>query len=86
MKAYRDRMLLGLALPLVLLVAWQVLGMATHNPRTPVPTRVATATADLIASGDLPLAIVQSLARVFGGFTVAALIAIPLGLAMASTR
>jgi ABC-type nitrate/sulfonate/bicarbonate transport system permease component len=86
MKAYRDRMLLGLALPLVLLVAWQVLGMATHNPRTPVPTRVAAATADLIASGDLPLAIVQSLARVFGGFTVAALIAIPLGLAMASSR
>jgi ABC-type nitrate/sulfonate/bicarbonate transport system permease component len=40
----------------------------------------------MIASGDLPLGIAQSLARVFGGFAVAAALAIPLGLAMGSVR
>jgi ABC-type nitrate/sulfonate/bicarbonate transport system permease component len=40
----------------------------------------------LIASGDLPAAIMQSLARVFGGFAIAAAVAIPLGLAMGSFR
>ena len=51
-----------------------------------MPTRVAAAAVDLIVSGDLPLAIVQSVGRVFGGFAVASVLAIPLGLAMGSFR
>jgi ABC-type nitrate/sulfonate/bicarbonate transport system permease component len=51
-----------------------------------VPTRVVAAALQLIASGDLPAAIAQSLGRVFGGFAIAALIAVPLGLAMGSFR
>jgi len=73
-------------LPLALIVVWQAWGMATGNPRTPVPTRVVAAALELIASGDLPAAIAQSLIRVFTGFTFAALIAVPLGLAMGSFR
>jgi ABC-type nitrate/sulfonate/bicarbonate transport system permease component len=52
----------------------------------PLPTRVAAAAVDLVGSGELPLAIVQSLTRVFIGFAVAALIGIPLGLMMGSFR
>jgi ABC-type nitrate/sulfonate/bicarbonate transport system permease component len=76
----------GLGLPLVLLALWQAWGSASHNPRMPVPTHVVTAAVDLLRSGELPLAIVQSLSRVFAGFAVAAVIAIPLGLSMGAFR
>lgn len=86
MSAWSARLSRGLALPLVLLVVWQLWGTATGNPRTPVPSRVVKAAIDLVGSGDLLEAIVQSLARVFTGFAIAALIAIPLGLAMGAFR
>jgi ABC-type nitrate/sulfonate/bicarbonate transport system permease component len=76
------RLMRGVLLPLTLLVIWQAWGSATGNPRTPMPTRVLTAAAELIGSGDLPHAILISLGRVFAGFAIAALLAIPLGLAM----
>lgn len=80
------RGLRGFSLPIMLLVAWQAAGLAAHSVRMPLPTRVVTAAVDLLRSGELPLAIVQSLARVFAGFAVAAIIAIPLGLLMGSFR
>ena len=86
MSAWAVRLGRGLMLPLALIVVWQAWGIATGNPRTPVPTRVVAAALELIASGDLPAAIAQSLIRVFTGFTFAALIAVPLGLAMGSFR
>jgi ABC-type nitrate/sulfonate/bicarbonate transport system permease component len=81
-----SRALRGLGLPVVLLVAWQTWGLATSNPRTPVPTNIVRAAIELIASGDLPLAIVQSLGRVFAGFAVAALIAVQHGHSMGASR
>ncbi len=81
-----ERYGLGLVLPALLLATWQLLGNASQNPRMPVPSRIVTAAITLVASGDLPLALLQSLIRVFGGFMVAALIAIPLGLAMGHLR
>jgi len=80
------RWMRGIALPLALLAIWQAWGIAVGNPRTPVPTGVAAAAVELVASGDLPLAILQSLGRVFAGFALAAAAAIPLGLAMGSYR
>jgi ABC-type nitrate/sulfonate/bicarbonate transport system permease component len=85
-SAQHARILRGALLPLMLLAIWQAWGTETGNPRIPVPTRVASAAIDLVASGDLPIAIVQSLGRVFAGFAVAAALAIPLGLAMGSFR
>lgn len=76
----------SLVLPFALLVVWQAWGTTSGSPRTPVPTRVVAAAWQLTESGELPLAIVQSLARVFTGFAIAALIAIPLGLAMGASR
>ncbi len=77
---------LGILLPLVLLVVWQAVGGILQGPRTPVPTKIIAAAGTLIASGDLPMAILQSLGRVFAGFMVAATIALPLGLAMGNSR
>ena len=76
----------GVLLPVTVLVVWQAWGTATGNPRTPVPTRVLAAAADLVGSGDLPLALLVSLGRVFAGFAIAAALAIPLGLAMGAFR
>jgi ABC-type nitrate/sulfonate/bicarbonate transport system permease component len=86
MSAWSGRLSRNLMLPFTLIVVWQTWGMTTGNPRTPVPTRVVAAALQLIASGDLPAAIAQSLVRVFAGFAIAAVIAIPLGLAMGSSR
>jgi ABC-type nitrate/sulfonate/bicarbonate transport system permease component len=60
--------------------------MLAHNPRTPLPTKVAAAAVDLVRSGELPLAIATSVGRVFAGFAIAAALAIPLGLAMGAFR
>ena len=76
----------GILLPIALLVAWQTLGTAVATPRTPLPVDVAKAAAVMVASGDLPAALLQSLGRVFGGFLLAAALAIPLGLLMGYSR
>jgi len=75
-------------LPILLIAIWQVAGMLVgpELKRMPTPSKVLTAAIDLIGSGDLPAAIGQSLTRVFGGFVVAALVAVPLGLVMGSSR
>jgi ABC-type nitrate/sulfonate/bicarbonate transport system permease component len=86
MTVGRQRMALGGLLPLMLLAVWQAYGMAQANPRFPLPTRVVDAAITLIASGDLPDAILQSLVRVFAGFAIAAALAVPLGLAMGWSR
>jgi ABC-type nitrate/sulfonate/bicarbonate transport system permease component len=76
----------GALLPLALLLLWQILGTTIGTVRTPLPTRIVKEAIILIGSGDLPQAILQSLLRVFGGFLLAAAIAIPLGLAMGYSR
>jgi ABC-type nitrate/sulfonate/bicarbonate transport system permease component len=75
----------GLLLPFALIAVWQAWGVAAGQVRTPLPTRVLAAALTLIASGDLLDGILQSLGRVFAGFGVAALLAIPLGLAMGAS-
>ncbi len=81
-----QRMLLGAVLPITALVVWQAWGMAQSNPRVPLPTRVMSNAMAMIATGDLPDALLQSLGRVFAGFAIAAAVAIPLGLAMGRSR
>jgi ABC-type nitrate/sulfonate/bicarbonate transport system permease component len=76
----------GLLLPVALIIVWQAWGMLAGHVRTPLPTRVASAAVQLVSSGDLFDGITQSVGRVFLGFAVAALIAVPLGLAMGASR
>lgn len=82
-----SRALRSFALPLGLLAIWQAWAMTiVGQNRTPVPSRVVAAAWRLVASGDLPVAIAASVGRVFLGFAVACLLAIPLGLLMGSLR
>ena len=86
MSAWAARAARSVVLPLTLLVVWEAWGVASGNRRTPTPSRVIGAAIDLVTSGDMIEAIATSLARVFAGFAIAALIAIPLGLAMGAFR
>jgi len=76
----------GAVLPVTLLVLWEIVGTTSGGIRMPLPSRIVTNAVTLIASGDLPYGILQSLGRVFAGFVIAAAIAIPLGLAMGYSR
>ncbi len=81
-----QRLLLGAALPFALILAWQLLGAVSDDKRMPLPSKIAAAAVTMIADGDLPMAIAQSLGRVFAGFLVAAALAIPIGLVMGHSR
>ena len=86
MNALRNKLLLGAILPIALIATWQAWAMSQANARTPRPSRVVGAAIDLIASGELPAALLQSLGRVFTGFAIAACLAVPIGLAMGTSR
>jgi len=76
----------SVAVPLLLIAIWYAWTTAYPTVRTPTPPKVLKAAIEMIASGDLPYGVLQSLGRVFGGFAVAALIGVPLGLAMGTMR
>jgi len=77
----------GFLLPCVLLIVWQLWGIAQPaQSAAPVPTHVFESARQLIASGDLPLAIFQSIQRVLLGFLIAAIVAISIGLLMGHFR
>lgn len=86
MTAFLPRVAIPVALPLALIVLWQMLAMAFGGIRTPRPDHVVTEAIVLFASGDLPMAMIQSLVRVFSGFAVAAALGIPLGMLMGTVR
>jgi ABC-type nitrate/sulfonate/bicarbonate transport system permease component len=77
---------MALILPLAFLALWQAAGQTFGGVRMPLPSRVATEAVAMVASGDLPLAMLQSLGRVFTGFALALALAVPLGLAMGTMR
>lgn len=75
------------AVPVCILVIWQVFAMiAAPGGRAPVPSSIATTAWDLIGSGDLPLALLQSLGRVFLGFAWAVGLALVVGALMGTFR
>jgi ABC-type nitrate/sulfonate/bicarbonate transport system permease component len=83
----RAQLLRSLIAPLLLILVWQA--WASQLPvrhRVPTPARVLEAAYELIVTGQLPLALGQSLLRVIAGFVVAAMIALLLGLLMGYFR
>jgi ABC-type nitrate/sulfonate/bicarbonate transport system permease component len=77
----------GAALPLLLLLAWQIWAMTLPAAtRAPSPARVAATFAQLTASGDLPMSLLLSLGRVVAGFLAALALGIVLGMAMGTNR
>lgn len=74
-------------LPVLCLVAWQFWAATLPaNTPAPSPVRVLASFAELTASGDLPISLVQSLGRVLSGFAVASVLGIGLGLIMGMSR
>ena len=72
-------------LPVLLIIVWQL--WATYlasDPRTPMPTKVATTFVELVTTGGLVGALLQSLLRVIGGFAIALVIGTTLGILMGS--
>ncbi|MBB5221261.1 ABC-type nitrate/sulfonate/bicarbonate transport system permease component [Amaricoccus macauensis] len=76
------RTLRQLALPLALIVLWEILVALSGSPRAPRPSTTALKAVEMLADGTLLAALATSLGRVFGGFVLATLLAVPLGLAM----
>lgn len=71
-------------LPLLLLILWQIAAMnAAPADRMPVPTDVLAKGWELLSTGELPLAMLQSLQRVLLGFACASALAVVLGMLMA---
>jgi NitT/TauT family transport system permease protein len=82
MKAVFDRRLLGWALVLALILAWEVIARAGIFAQIFFPTAVAILRSlwKLIVSGEIPRQLGASLANMFAGYFLAALVAIPLGI------
>jgi ABC-type nitrate/sulfonate/bicarbonate transport system permease component len=74
-------------LPVLLIAVWQwaTTGLAATN-RAPSPARVAAKAVEMIVSGEIPLAILESLQRVALGFAAAASLALLIGAAMGAFR
>lgn len=77
----------AVALPLVLLAAWQLWAFTLPpDTRAPYPSKVLTTFFALTVSGDLPMALMQSLGRVLAGFSFALMLGVSLGVLMGSSR
>src|ERR1700684_1086085 len=70
----------ALAVIAVLLTTWWLLVLETHSVIFPTPWQVVTGTAELIKDGTLWIHIGASLMRVGAGFSLAVVVAVPLGL------
>lgn len=77
----------ALALPLLLLLAWQLWAFTLPpDTRAPYPSKVLSTFGALLVSGELPTALLQSLGRVLAGFACALLLGGTLGVLMGSSR
>jgi ABC-type nitrate/sulfonate/bicarbonate transport system permease component len=75
-----------LALLLVLLAVWEVLGERSDPFTFAPPSSVVSAGADMIASGELPRAALSSLVALLLGFGAAAAFSVAMGVAMGASR
>lgn len=76
-----------LALPVALIALWQLwaMGLPAQSP-APSPVKALAAFVTLTKSGDLPLALIQSLGRVLAGFSIALVAALTLGALIGTSR
>jgi NitT/TauT family transport system permease protein len=81
----RARLLLGVGSFVVILLVWQTAAMIIDNPLfAPAPTLVWTAWLDMLQNQHFLSDIGWSAFRIIGGFLIAAVMAVPLGLLMGS--
>jgi ABC-type nitrate/sulfonate/bicarbonate transport system permease component len=77
---------LRLGILLLLVAGWQLVGDDSARINMPTFTRTLAAFRDLIASGELPRALVASNVALFWGYLLALAISLPVGIAMGSLR
>jgi len=79
---FLKKFLEALTIPVILLIIWSILTFTNIVPSyiLPSPYEVLTAFYNLIITGELFLHAMSTLLRVVAGFSVAAMIAIPLGI------
>jgi ABC-type nitrate/sulfonate/bicarbonate transport system permease component len=77
---------LRLGILLVILAAWQAVGDDSARINMPTFTRTLIAFRDLIASGELPRALLDSNVALFWGYLLALAVSLPVGVAMGSIR
>ncbi|MBM4299658.1 MAG: ABC transporter permease, partial [Deltaproteobacteria bacterium] len=84
----RTSKLNGIVFLLALLVLWECVAQAGWvNPLIVPPlSRILQVFYDLVSSGQIPLQIVASMKRAAAGYLLAALVFIPLGIAMGLWR
>jgi sulfonate transport system permease protein len=70
----------------VVLIVWQIVGPFISPIFFTYPTKIAIAFYDTILSGELPYYLAQSLEVMIYGLTIAIIVGIPLGIAMARFR
>jgi NitT/TauT family transport system permease protein len=87
-SAARWRPLLGLVVPVLFVLFWHVAAttLVPSNILLPPPGRVFRALADLALSGALWGHVEASLTRVAGGYILAVLVGVPVGIAMGASQ
>jgi ABC-type nitrate/sulfonate/bicarbonate transport system permease component len=70
----------------LILIVWEIVGPFISPIFFSYPSKIAVAFYDLIASGELPYYLAQSLEVMFYGLSIAVIVGIPLAVAMARIR
>jgi NitT/TauT family transport system permease protein len=82
----RLKWLLRIGSVVLLMLAWQLVGSRINPIYLSTPTKIAAALVEVLASGELLLALGISVAVVFAGFFGAVIIGVPIGLLMGRFR
>jgi ABC-type nitrate/sulfonate/bicarbonate transport system permease component len=75
-----------IAVPILLLVAWQLYTIARDDPKFPTPTTIAAEFQDLFLFSQFETNVVPSLERIFVGFAIAVVIGVALGIPLGLSR
>ena len=87
MRRYLSRLLFAIALPITLVLVWELIALWLKNPSLlpkveDVLFRLLHPFSDVLGTGSLVSNILTSAFRVILGFSIAALLGVPLGLIM----
>ena len=75
-----------IAVPILLLVAWQLYTLARDDPKFPTPTTIVAEFQDLFLFSQFDTHVVPSLERIFVGFAIAVVIGVALGIPLGLSR
>jgi len=74
------------AVPILILVAWQLYTIARDDPKFPTPTTIIAVLQDKFLFSEFETNVVPSLERIFVGFAIAVIIGVALGIPLGLSR